>query len=103
MARKSAGRSTLSRHLQLLGVFNVDTSFLTISQLALRSGLSLGTVHRLVAELVEQGLLERQEDRTYRLGVRLWELACRTPGALGLRERALPHLQDVHMSVPQHA
>ncbi|CAN7503718.1 IclR family transcriptional regulator [Pseudarthrobacter oxydans] len=103
MARASAGRSTLSRHLQVLGAFTTNVTFLTISQLSLRSGLPLATTHRLIAELVDQGLLERQDDRTYRLGVRLWELASRTPGALGLREIALPHLQEVHMTVRQHA
>jgi DNA-binding IclR family transcriptional regulator len=35
--------------------------------------------------------------------VRLWELACRTPGALGLRELARPYLQAVHARVRQHA
>ena len=35
--------------------------------------------------------------------MRLWELACRTPGALGLRELARPYLQAVHARVRQHA
>ena len=56
-----------------------------------------------MAELEREGLLERLPDRTYRLGVRLWELACRTPGALGLRELARPYLQAVHARVRQHA
>lgn len=93
----------LSRHLQLLDAFDVDAPFLTISELSRRSGLSLATVHRLAADLREHGLIERLPDRSYRLGVRLWELACRTPGALGLREIAGPHLHEVHERVRQHA
>lgn len=103
MARSSAGRSVLSRHLQLLDAFDVDAPFLTVSDLARRSRLSLATVHRLAADLQENGIIERLPDRTYRLGVRLWELACRTPGALGIREIAGPHLHDVHEHVRQHA
>lgn len=102
MAHSSAGRSVLSRHLQLLDSFTVDAPFLTVSELSRRSGLSLATVHRLSADLQENGLIERLPDRSYRLGVRLWELACRTPGALGVREIASPHLHELHEHVRQH-
>lgn len=102
MARASAGRSTLSRQLQLLDAFSIDAPFLTLSELSRRSGLPVATTHALLADLEEQGLVERSADRTYRLGVRLWELACRTPGALGLREIAMPHLQAVHGVIGQH-
>ena len=102
MAKSSAGRSALSRIMQILAAFDVDAVFLTVSQLSVRSGLALATTHRLVAEMEQFGLLERQPDKTYRLGVRLWEIACRTPGALGLREIAKPYLQEVQARVRQH-
>ncbi|MFC5929442.1 IclR family transcriptional regulator [Cryobacterium melibiosiphilum] len=102
MANASAGRSALSRHLRILSAFNADSAFLTLTQLSRRAGLPLASTHRLVTELESHGLLERNEDKTYRLGVRLWELACCTPGALGLREIAMPYLQDVHAVVGQH-
>lgn len=102
MARASAGRSTLSRQLQLLDAFSIDAPFLTLSELSRRSGLPVGSTHALLADLEEQGLVERGSDRTYRLGIRLWELACRTPGALGLREIAMPHLHEVHGAIRQH-
>ena len=102
MARDSLGRSALSRHLAVLNAFDTDAAFLTLSQIARRSGLPMSTAHRLVAELEREQLIERLDDRTFRLGVRLWELAARTPGALGLRELALPYMQEVHASVRQH-
>jgi DNA-binding IclR family transcriptional regulator len=102
VAKSSDGRSALSRVMQLFGAFDVDAVFLTVSQLSVRSGLALATTHRLVAEMEQFGLLERQPDKTYRLGVRLWEIACRTPGALGLREIAKPYLQEVQARVRQH-
>ena len=102
MARASDGESVLHKHLRVLGAFEAAVPFLTLSDIADRSGLAPSTAHRIVAELEREGLLERLPDRTYRLGVRLWELACRTPGALGLRELARPYLQAVHARVRQH-
>jgi DNA-binding IclR family transcriptional regulator len=55
-----------------------------------------------VGELVEQGLLERLPNAHYRIGLHLWELAVRTPGAVGIRELALPHLQVALQRIGQH-
>jgi len=104
MARASAGESALHRHLRVLGAFETRHPFLTLREVAGRAGLPPSTAHRLLAELEREGLVERwPEDRTYRLGVRLYELASRTPGALGLRETARPFLAQVHAVVRQHA
>jgi DNA-binding IclR family transcriptional regulator len=102
MAHKSGGKTVLTRHLALLGAFDVDAAFLTLSQLSRRSGLPMSSTHRLVTELESHGLVERVEDGTYRLGLQLWELAARTPGALGLREIALPYMQEVQAIVGEH-
>ncbi len=103
MARASGGESVLSKHLRVMEAFDAADPFLSLSDIAARAGLAASTAHRLVAELEREGLVERLPDRTYRLGVRLWEMACRTPGALGLRELARPHLQSLHARVRQHA
>jgi DNA-binding IclR family transcriptional regulator len=102
MARASNGESVLSKHLRVLGAFEASDPFLTLSAISERTGLAPSTAHRLIGELEREGLLERLPDRTYRVGVRVWELACRTPGALGLREIARPWLQQVHARVRQH-
>jgi DNA-binding IclR family transcriptional regulator len=87
----------------VLGAFETRHPFLTLGEVAERSGLPPSTAHRLLAELEREGMVERwPEDRTYRLGVRLYELASRTPGALGLRETARPFLAQVHAAVRQH-
>jgi DNA-binding IclR family transcriptional regulator len=62
----------------------------------------LSSAHRIVTELVAHGLIERMPDRSYRVGNRLWELGSRTPGALGLREIALPYLHAIQSRVRQH-
>ncbi|MBW9109345.1 IclR family transcriptional regulator [Microbacterium trichothecenolyticum] len=102
MARGSAGESVLHRHLRVLESFDAWHPFLTLTEIADASGIPPSTAHRLIAELEHEGLLERLPDRTYRLGVRLWEFASRTPGAVGLREIARPWLGAVHERVRQH-
>ena len=103
MARGSDGESVLHKHLRVLQAFDALRPFLTLTEIADASGLALSTTHRLVAELEREGLLERMPDRTYRLGVRLWEFASRTPGARGLRELARPWLGAVPARVRPHA
>lgn len=85
----------LRRATQLLTAFTPDRPALTLTQLARRAGLPLTTTHRLVAELVNCGLLERDAGGEYRVGLRLWEIASLAPRGLGLRERALPYMEDL--------
>lgn len=102
MSNQSAGRSVLSRHLAILSAFEVDRAHLNLSQISKRSGVPLSSTHRLVADLVAHGLLEPHAGKTFKLGIRLWELASRTPGVIGLREVAMPHLQLVQETVRQN-
>ncbi|GAA1973433.1 IclR family transcriptional regulator [Microbacterium pumilum] len=92
----------LHKHLRVLQAFDTLRPFLTLTEIADAADMPLSTTHRLVTELEREGLVERMPDRTYRLGVRLWEFASRTPGALGLRELARPWLSAVHSRVRQH-
>lgn len=85
----------VSRALALLDCFGVNRPTLTLSQLARHTGMPLSTVHRLVGELVAWGALERGADGAYRVGLRLWELGALAPRGQGLRERALPFLEDL--------
>lgn len=102
MSRGSDGESVLHKHLRVLQAFDVGRPFLTLTEIVDVTGLAVSTTHRLVAELEREGLLERMPDRSYRLGLRLWEFASRTPGALGLRELARPWMEAVHSRVRQH-
>ncbi len=58
--------------------------------------MPVSTAHRLVAELTAWGGLERGADGRYRIGLRVWELGALAPRGLGLREAALPFLQDLY-------
>lgn len=85
----------LRRATQLLTAFTSDRPALTLSGLARRAGLPLTTTHRLAGELVRCGLLERDAAGEYRIGLRLWEIASLAPRGLGLRELALPYMEDL--------
>jgi len=85
----------IRRAAQVLTAFTPESRTLTLSQLARRTGLPLTTTHRLVGELVECGLLERDPGGTLHIGLRLWEIASLAPRGLGLRELALPFMGDL--------
>lgn len=91
-----AGRSVTAKVLALLEAFTPSTTDLTLSEMARRAGVSLPTAHRRAAELLEWGALERGPDGRYRIGLRLWELASLAPRGLGLREAAMPFLEDLY-------
>jgi DNA-binding IclR family transcriptional regulator len=90
------GRSVTNKVLALLAAFDPENPELTLSELARRAGLSLPTAHRRVAELVEWGALERGRDGRLRIGLRLWEVGSLAPRGLGLRELAMPILEDLY-------
>ncbi|HEV3357572.1 MAG TPA: IclR family transcriptional regulator [Pseudonocardiaceae bacterium] len=89
------GPSVTSRVITLLSAFSAEHRALTLSQLSRRANLPLTTTHRLVGELAALGALERDEHGRYRIGVRLWEIASLAPRAGGLREAAMPFLEDL--------
>ncbi|MCF3960715.1 IclR family transcriptional regulator [Streptomyces fuscigenes] len=87
------------RALRVLEAFTPDAPVRTLTALARHTGLPLTTTHRLVGELTRWGALERDGGGSYRIGLRLWEIASLAPRGLGLRELALPQLSDlVHVT-----
>ncbi|RRO20425.1 IclR family transcriptional regulator [Saccharopolyspora rhizosphaerae] len=83
------------RALQLLDAFSPERSAMTLSELARHTGLPTSTAYRMLGDLVDWGALERGEDGAYRVGLRLWELGSLAPRGLGLRELAMPTLEDL--------
>jgi DNA-binding IclR family transcriptional regulator len=88
--------SVTAKVLALLEAFTPDAPELSLSELARRSGVSLPTAHRRVAELLEWGALERDSAGRYRIGLRLWEVGSLAPRSLGLRDAAMPFLEDLY-------
>jgi DNA-binding IclR family transcriptional regulator len=89
-------RSVTARGFAVLSAFTPGLPTLTLSDIARRAALPLTTTHRLVGELCASGALERDDDGTYRIGLRLWEIASLAPRGVPLREAALPFLEDLY-------
>jgi DNA-binding IclR family transcriptional regulator len=92
----------LGRGLAVLGTFTPDRPEQTLGAIVDATGLPSATAYRLVAELVGWGALERVGRGRYRVGMRLWEVGSLAPVARGLRDAALPVLQDLS-AVTGHA
>jgi DNA-binding IclR family transcriptional regulator len=97
-----AVRSTVARALGVLEVFSAGHLELTLSEIARRAGLPLTTAHRIVGELTRWGALERADHGGYQVGLRLWEVGALAPRGHGLREIALPFLEDLYEATRQN-
>lgn len=99
-ARSSGGHPTAAgRVLSILDTFDQDHLELTLSEIGRRSGLTLSTAHRLVAELRDWGALERLPDGRYTVGMRVLELGTLEPQMLRIRDVAPPYLADLQSAV----
>jgi DNA-binding IclR family transcriptional regulator len=93
----AAGDSVLARSFAILDAFGVGGEELTLEQLVERTGLPRSTAHRLATQLKAHGALETTR-RGWRLGLRLFELGQLVVSQQGLREIALPHMNDLYES-----
>lgn len=92
----SGKRTAAARVLDLLGAFASGGGSLTLSEISRYADLSLTTTHRLVGEVLQWGGLELDDAGRYRLSAKILDLASASTQAMRLRERALPHLVELH-------
>ena len=100
------GRSMVARVAVLLRAFDQEHDSLTVSELAQRTGLPIGTTHRIANELVGERLLNR-DGTSYSIGTGLWEVGELSMVSLRFREIALPFLlslyevtgENVHLAI----
>lgn len=102
MANSTSGDSAVDRLVRVLETFTPTRTVQTTSEIGRRAGLPSTSAHRIVGELVGAGLLERDDARRVRVGMRLWELATRSSDALRLRQIALPFMERVQAQVREH-
>ncbi|MFJ8754966.1 IclR family transcriptional regulator [Streptomyces sp. NPDC102441] len=102
MANSRSGDSVTERLVRVLETFDTDRTVQTATEIGRRARLPSSTAHRIVADLVDCGLLERDEEQRVRLGMRLWELAMRGSHALRLRQAALPFMERVQAHIREH-
>jgi DNA-binding IclR family transcriptional regulator len=89
-------RTAADRLLAVLGAFDHRHPTLSLTEIAHRADLALATAHRLVATLTAWGALERDDSGGYHVGLRLYELAALAPRGIGLRQAAMPFLEDLY-------
>lgn len=95
-ATDAAQRTGIGRLFAILETFSPAEPRLTLSDISRRACLPVATAHRLVNQLVRVGGLERQLDGSYEIGRRLWEIGSLAPVRGGLRELALPFMEDLY-------
>ena len=86
--------SAAGRITSVLDAFRDDREAMTVSELARRASLPKTTTHRLTAELIRCGLLERA-DGELRLGLKLFELGQLVPQQRSLGDAARPVMADL--------
>ncbi|AMB58061.1 IclR family transcriptional regulator [Microterricola viridarii] len=102
MPNSPSGDSSTDRLIRVLESFTSTRTAQTAAEIGRRAGLPASSAHRIVGELVATGLLERDDDRRVRIGMRLWELATRSSRALRLRQAALGPMERVQRRVREH-
>ncbi|GIH93224.1 IclR family transcriptional regulator [Planobispora siamensis] len=92
----------IDRAFALLTAFTATRRSMTLAELSRASGTPPSTALRLARRLLQLGALERGADGRYVIGLRLWELASLAPRGHGLREVALPYMEDLYEATHQH-
>lgn len=99
---RTTGDAVVTRAFSLLDSFDAEHRSQTLASLAQRTGLPRSTALRLARKLTEVGALERLADGRYVVGLHLLEIASLAPRGHGLREVALPYLEDLFQVTGQH-
>ncbi|WP_104475075.1 IclR family transcriptional regulator [Microterricola pindariensis] len=94
--RPPRGEPVIDRTLSLLNCFSDDRRELSLGELSALSGIPLSSTLRLAQGLLKWGALERLPSGEFVIGVRLWEVASLAPRGHGVREIALPFLEDLY-------
>lgn len=97
-----APRSMLTKASDILAAFSIEHPVLTQAEITRRANLPHSTTRRLVAEMVEHGMLERAQDGKLMLGLRLWELGSLSHRVLPLRDTAIPFMTVLNQALGQH-
>jgi DNA-binding IclR family transcriptional regulator len=86
----------VERALDVLMCFNKDNPELTMTQISEKVGIHKSTAHRLLATLESKRFVQRDPSTgTYRLGIRLFQMAYLTMEQSDLRQLALPLMRKL--------
>jgi DNA-binding IclR family transcriptional regulator len=91
-----------TKSMDVLSAFTPDRPTRTLAEVSRETGLPLTTTHRVVHELLDWGALERSPSGALQVGLRLWRVASVAPRGLGLREVALPFMEDLYVATHEN-
>jgi DNA-binding IclR family transcriptional regulator len=97
-----AGEPLLDRAFRLLAAFGPADRSLSLTAMSARAGVPKSSALRIARQLVGCGALERLGNGEFVIGLRLLEIASLAPRGHGLRQTALPFMEDLHVATRQH-
>lgn len=105
--KKESVTGTLGKAVSLLELIALAEKPMRFTDVVEACGQPRGTVHRQLAHLVAEGLVDHVADQTYVVGLRLLQLAAKAWSGNDLRSVAAPHLaalqeatqESVHLAV----
>ncbi|HYU65560.1 MAG TPA: IclR family transcriptional regulator, partial [Jatrophihabitantaceae bacterium] len=100
--RAGSDVTVVERLLRILDTFGSSDPGLSLTEISRLASLPLSSTHRLLGQLADWGAVERDDASRYRIGLRLWEIAARAHRNVGLREAALPYLEDLYEATHQN-
>jgi len=89
----------IERMTRLLDALAEHAEAVTLKQLAQATSLHPSTAHRILTALVHDRLVERVDQGSYRLGIRLLELGNLVKARISVREHALPFMRQLHAAI----
>jgi DNA-binding IclR family transcriptional regulator len=87
--------TVLGKVVAVLSAFRMEDHGVPLAELARRTGIAKGTLHRVVGDLVDARLLDRRDDG-YRLSNRVFQLGMRASTERDLLEIATPFMEDLY-------
>lgn len=102
MSNSRAGETVIQRVVRVLAAFDSGDVGLSVAEIARRAELPESTARRMVHELVDEGLLEREGRRRVSIGNRLWAQVSRGSPTLSLRDAATGYMEDIQSVVGHH-
>lgn len=86
----------IERMMRLLDALAQSPDAVSLKSLSLATELHPSTAHRILTALIADRIVERVDQGSYRLGMRLLELGNLVKSRLSVREHALPFMRELH-------
>lgn len=94
-SQSEGGVAAVDRAFAILGAFNIDHEYLSLAEIARRTGLYKSTILRLIASLEKAGFVRRSNDGNYSVGPEPLRLSQLYQASFRLRDVIHPLLESI--------